>query len=80
MSWRETIRPITDKFDLAAMFHMDTGFNAKGSAAISRVMKQMADTIDQEIVRIVAVEAAERRALLGTVRLLGLKLTISRDG
>lgn len=47
--WREIIDPIAARFEIGAAFNMDVTHNPKGSAAIAKLIREMARIIDDEI-------------------------------
>lgn len=50
-TWREVIKPITDRWDLCAKLDLTWTENPKGCAALSSLVKDMARIIDDEVIR-----------------------------
>lgn len=50
-SWLQVMKPITDRLDLCAKMDLQFVEGAKGCAAMSKLVKEMARIIDQEIDR-----------------------------
>ncbi len=74
--WAETIKPITDKLEIPAVFGLSVQFNPAGADALYRLLKQIAGIIDNEIIK------REREARIATVmsfRLFGFRFTVKRD-
>lgn len=49
-SWTITLKPLTDRLDLCAKMDMELVESPDGCAAWSKLMKEMAKIIDEEIV------------------------------
>lgn len=50
-TWAEVTKPITDRWDLCAKLDLDFGEKPEGCKALSKLVKEMARIIDEEIVR-----------------------------
>ncbi|MGX1353380.1 hypothetical protein AB7M49_007001 [Bradyrhizobium elkanii] len=71
-SWSQQVEPVVRKLTLAVLFKASTRFNTDGSQALAALITRMADALDQAV--------KDQRAQVAVYRLLGFKLTISRDG
>lgn len=70
--WHDAIDPTAKKLELAAMFKGAVQLDTVSCIWLGNVLRSMALIADRD--------AADRAASLLTVRFLGLKFTIARDG
>lgn len=71
-TWSEIVEARARTFELAATFNASVQSDAAACAWHARCLRDMADLLDRA--------ARARGLLVGSIRLFGLKLTISRDG
>jgi len=71
-TWSQIVDEKAKKLELAAMFNGKAQFDATASAWTASALRNMARILDRD--------AKDRGAVLTTIRFLGLKFTIARDG